>query len=405
MVKTSEWMKRYNNDGFSLVELIVVVCVLAIAAIPLMKSMGMASRVNAKAQSIQNATSLGESVMEQMKSTPVAELPSLTDWTFEDKGSYYLLTRKGAKAFSVTQGEKFDVSVKIDKESYSGNVTPVAKKANNVKSANTIKLPVISEIDTMSQAVLSSQKELNRFDTEAVSYFNQKIKDYPAHKATVTSKVVDIVKNSLSEDYGVTVKATVTYMDDAKDKDGNPAPNKYVRDLYTGTFVKQDSDFDSNIYIFYTAGIISDGDGDNRNIWETININDTDDYSAFADAKIPNACHKIIFIRQDKNDCTGPTITFNKAPDEVDPNKEFKYSNVSSLGDEGCKNYGNIRLITNLDNTNITKEGHIYGEDSKTRVYDITIELYKTGESAPITSLHSTKTASDTPTPTPTPTP
>ncbi len=382
-------------------ELIVVVSILAIAAIPLIKSMGLASRTNAKAQSLQNATSIGESVMEQMKATPVDKLSSLPDWAFADKGTYYELKRTETNAFTVTQGEKFDVIVKIDKASYSGNVTPVATKTDNVRSANTLKLPTIADIDSKSQAVLSSQKDLNKYDNEALSYFNQKIADYPTHKARIYSKTIDIEKSRLGSLYGVSVKVTVTYEDDH-----TPAHNKYVRDLYTGTFVKEDKPLDSNIYIFYTVGKIKDADAAThqtlaeRELRETINIKDTGDYSTFSDTTVSNASHKVVFIRQDKSDTVGPTITFNGN----DPEDTFTFSGLSSLDADGHKNYGDIRLITNLDKTDITKEGHIYSEKSKTRVYDITVDIYKSGETEILTSLNSTRTASDTPTPTPTPT-
>ncbi len=406
MLQSTADSRKKNNAGFSLVELIVVVSILAIAAVPLIKSLGLASRTNAKAQSLQNATSIGEAVMEQMKATPVDKLSSLPDWTFSDKGTYYELKRDNATAFTVTQGEKFDVVVKIDKAAYSGNVTPVANKADNVKSANTLKLPTIADIDSKSQAVLSSQKELNKYDNEALSYFNQKIADYPTHKARINSKTIDIEKSRLGSLYGVNVKVTITYEDDHEDEHGNPAPNKYVRDLYTGTFVKEDKPLDSNIYIFYTVGKIKDADATThevlaeRELRETINITVTGDYSTFSDTTVPKASHKVIFIRQDKSDTVGPTITFNGS----DPEDTFTFSGISGLDEDGHKDYGDIRLITNLDKSDITKEGHIYSEDSRTRVYDITVDIYKTGESEILTSLNSTRTASDTPTPTPTPT-
>ena len=212
MVRAQVTRKLNNDKGFSLVEFIIVVSILAIAAVPLMKSMGLVAKTNAKAQSIQNATSLGESIMEEMKSTPIDTLRADTDWTFTDNTSNYVLTRSGVTA---TQGEKFDVKVTIDKASYSGNTTPVANKADNVKSANTLLLPRIEEIDTLSQAVLSSEKELNKYDTEAKNYFNQKRAKYPTETATITSKTIDIVKKDVAYPTGVTVKATVTYIDDA----------------------------------------------------------------------------------------------------------------------------------------------------------------------------------------------
>lgn len=160
--------EKPNTDrGFSLVELIVVVSILAIAAVPLMKSLNMASKTNAKAQSIQNATSLGEKIMEEMKSTSIADLkkkygpaPGTNQLTENSNG--YVINLPGINA---TQGEKFDVKVTIDRSNYSGdtvfdkNDSSTARKAN-VKSANSVKLPSIASIDTMSQAVLTRKRSL-----------------------------------------------------------------------------------------------------------------------------------------------------------------------------------------------------------------------------------------------------
>ncbi|MBQ6318411.1 MAG: prepilin-type N-terminal cleavage/methylation domain-containing protein [Lachnospiraceae bacterium] len=390
MVRAQVTRKLNNDKGFSLVELIIVVSILAIAAVPLMKSMGMAAKTNAKAQSIQNATSLGESIMEEMKSTPIDTLRADTDWTFTDNTSNYVLTRSGVTA---TQGEKFDVKVTIDKASYSGNTTPVANKADNVKSANTLLLPRIDEIDTLSQAVLSSEKELNKYDTEAKNYFNQKRAKYPTETATITSKTIDIVKKDVAYPTGVTVKATVTYIDDAS--------NKYVRELYTGSFVPVLKDgsttdykpLDSNIYIFYKRN--SDTTIIPADLVETINITDGSLYKNTL-APEDKDSHRIYFIRQDKNDTTGPKIVIN--------GNSFTYATMSGiLDDNGKKDFGDVRFVTNLDRDNVSNDGHIYTEDARTRVYEITVELSKGSEV--YSTLNSTVSASDTPTPTPTPTP
>ncbi len=385
--------KKNSNSGFSLVELIIVVSILAIAAVPLMKSLGMASKTNAKAQSIQNATSLGESIMEEMKSTPIDVIMSDHGASFDASG-IMTFTLNGQTA---TQGETFDVTVTIDKSKYSGSDTfddagtGDAKKAN-VGSANTIKIPKIEDIDSQSQAVLS-KKELNKYDVEALNYFNQKLPNYdpaatPPIIATIASKTINIEKRNISgSDYGVTVKATVTYTDGA----GNP----YVRDLYTGTFVQQVRDgstekkrLDSNIFIFYTMGSAPTV----GNIRETFIIDDQSNVTTFEayDATRPTDCHKVYFIRQDVHDTTGPlgisfagsseTFDFTKAGDLTGGRKMYTTS------------YGTVELITNLTSS-LVSSGHIYEDEARTRVYDIKVKIYKGSDL--VTTLNSTITASD----------
>ncbi|MBR4574097.1 MAG: type II secretion system protein [Lachnospiraceae bacterium] len=386
--------KPNKDAGFSIVELIVVVSILAIASVPLMKSMSMSTKVNAKAQSIQNATSLGEKVMEEMKSLSMAEIrkkygPTGTN-QLTDNGTNIVIN---LGEMTATQGETFATVVTIDKASYSGLVTPGADKKTNVASANTLRIPTIEEIDTLSQAVLTSSNEFNKYDIEAQNFFNQKLANYPTDTATITSKVIDIKKGKVTGAYpGVTVSATVTYKDDA-----TPA-NTYVRDLYSGSFIPLLKDgstdqykrLDSNIYIFYKKSSSIPA-----SVTETINITDEADY-VNPDAPEDKDSHRVYFIRQDKNDTAGPVLNLNGT--------QFKYSDIATLDADGYRDFdgGKIRLVTNLNKGDITKEGHIYKEEARTRVYEITVKLSKGGEV--YSELNSTKSASDTPTPTPTPT-
>ena len=396
---------KKNNAGFSLVELIIVVSILAIAAVPLMKSMSMSTKVNAKAQSIQNATSLGESVMEQMKSTPVDKLKTLSDWDVSDDGTTIVMESKSA--MQATQGEAFDVTVTIDRGTYSGGleVLSTTDKKANVSSANTVKLPKIEDIDTLSQAVLTP-KELNKYDTEAQSFFNEKKKEYDpesdssraATKATIKSKTIEIVKKDVVYPEGlaakdkppaVTVTATVTYTDDA-----TPTAHKYIKELYTGSFTALEKDgttegetdihksLDSNIYIFYkksdkTDIIPSD-------LTETIRITDNSNYIN-PDDPASKDTHRVYYIRQDGLDWVGPKLEIN--------GNTFTYDNVDSLASDGTIELGKTQLVTNLVKGNKSSEGHIYKEEARTRVYEITVKLYKNSEL--VTTLNSTVNASD----------
>ncbi len=381
--------KTNKDAGFSLVELIIVVSILAIAAIPLMRSMALASRTNAKAQSIQNATSLAESVMEEIKATPVDTLKSVYGDDFNASGIYEIKMDGGdGKGINATQGEKFIATVTIDRAKYSDD-SDLTTESGKVKGANKLKLPAIEEIDTLSQAVLSA-KELNKYDKDALSYFNEKIADWEhSPDATIASKTIDIIKDStgMGTDNGVNVKASVTYIDNAG--------NKYVRDLYSGTFIagknedNSNKTLDSNIYIFYKQGDLA----------ETINIKDSS--TPVIEVGKPTDSHKVYFVRQDSS--SGPVaINFSGTAGTG----SFSYSNISDLVD-GDKKYGNVELITNLG-TSLVAKGHIYKEESRTKLYYVTVVLTKPGDPTVYATLSSTVSASDrieTPTPTPTPVP
>lgn len=384
----TEGMIKQNSDkGFSLVELIIVVSILAIAAIPLMRSMSMASRTNAKAQSIQNATSLAESIMEEMKSTPIDTLKSTYGTDFSASG-VMTIEMKGAgnKGITATQGEKFFATVVIRTDTYA---TPVpggsTSKADKVKAANVLKLPLIEDIDTNTQAVLTSSREFNRFDSDALNYFNQKIDNYPTRKAEITSKTININKtSSIVAGYdAITVKASVSY--EGKITGGTAFSESYVKELYTGTFtpeLKEGSTtehlpLDSNIYIFYQKGpTIPAG------VTESIVVDDASTYSVVGS---PTDSHRIYFVRQKPADVKGPAISIKRSGntylfkytkpagdmttldinDLVDGNKTFDISETNK-----------VEFITNLGDT-VSGTGHIYKQESRTRVYDITVVLTK----------------------------
>ena len=431
MLRSTEESRQYNNAGFSLVELIIVVAILAIAAIPLMKSMSMASRTNATAQSIQNATSLAERVMEDVKSSDIEALVA-ANGGFDDAGVCTYVIPVASP--TPVAGENFIVTVTIDKGAYSTEI-PIGStsRSDRVKAANVTKLPRIDEIDTLSQAVLSSEKEFNRYDDAAQSYFNEKKADYdpadPATAATVASKTVDIVKSNVTGAYtGVTVKATVTY----EDTEGN----QFVRDLYTGSFVQNPGGFmDSDIYIFYKMGSIA----------ETFKIKDTSTYlngdPANTDPYKYKDSHKVYFIRQDPSDTVGPTMEFFDAGDDPDDDsddsyKTFTYATMtlapSPTGtptpvptypaptptegefENGEARFANIYLVTNLGNqptyalpltgtpTGMPagfEPGHVYKEEARTRVYDVTVVLTKPASDDPsgreYARINSTVTASN----------
>ena len=376
---TATDVKKQNSDkGFSLVELIIVVSILAIAAIPLMRSMAMATRVNAKAQSMQNATSLAESIMEEVKSTPIDTLKSTYGTDFSD--GVMTITKSDVTA---TQGEKFNATITIDTNEYSGITgTPIPTSSpnyrnTNVGSANTVLLPQIEDIDTLSQAVLTSTKEFNRFDEEALSYFNQKLENYPTELATIKEKTINITKGDVesldgSTPNGFTVKANVTY----KDNSGN----EFYRDLYTGTFVQESGKtIDSNIYIFYKKGITTT---------EQVEINISDE-SNYSNPSEKSESHRIYFIRQD-SDSTGPKVNIERKSESF----TFKYNNSEGVYKTWKEDHASdIELVTNIVEGHSGDKGYIYQDMSRNRVYKITVELKKGSDV--YATLTSTSTASD----------
>ena len=396
--------RMHDDRGFSLVELIVCIAILAIAAIPLYQSMSLSARTNAKAQSKQNATSLAEKVMEEIKSTSVEDLivrydtdpagiplgvtesdyydaeksdadrrdiakdvaddNSLTEvFLSGDTGTpvegvlkepFYVLYKEGV--YAAQSGETFDVLATLRTSTYMG-----AEGSTDASDANSRTLPRIDEIDAMSQAVISAD-EFERYDKAALDYFQEA----GAHRDTsrkISHKdiIIDKYKTYDSEGNGqVNVICRVVYtciLPTPTGVPGEPTPTPpppitYTRDVFSGTFgeVKRvlggstastvTLPLSSNIYLFYKNPPTSYG------YTASIQVHDYSDIGT----------HKVYLILQD-------------------PGAAFTLSNTTV---------------------------EIYNRSSET--YPLLV-ITPTATPTPTDTPTATPTPTDTPTPTPTPTP
>lgn len=71
-------MKTKANQGFSLVEVIIAIAILAIVALPLFSSFAQSAKTNAKAREIMNATNLAQNIVEEIKADGVIAYSGLT---------------------------------------------------------------------------------------------------------------------------------------------------------------------------------------------------------------------------------------------------------------------------------------------------------------------------------------
>lgn len=74
MDRTERKDKTGKNAGFSLVEILVAVVILAIIVVPLLHGFISSARTNAKAREVIQATTAGQNVMEELKNIPLKKL-------------------------------------------------------------------------------------------------------------------------------------------------------------------------------------------------------------------------------------------------------------------------------------------------------------------------------------------
>ena len=288
-----------SDSGFSLVELIICVAILAVATIPLMSAFSTSGSIIGKAQSLQNATSVAEAVMEEIKGSTIEQIRSNTTdyasviespavYTYDSfdalttsakisygsskvgskKGvliqqndtPFYVFFKPDAKSNAEAEsanGEKFDVVATIDAtKNYSGLVGETAADANSIE------LPVIERIDKGKHAVIS--KEINRLDLSAVETWKNNYRDI--HHLKLDDPVSYFDSLSLTKEVIINI--------DGKDAESDPVKQAdvdcYVRyydslktsydldpchiseKVYSGTFT---GSTDSRVYVFYRTAV------------------------------------------------------------------------------------------------------------------------------------------------------
>ena len=72
-VRRKQRKRKVNNAGFSLVELLVSMVILAIIVVPLLNSFLTAARTNAKAKRVLEATTAGQNLVERIKAQSVED--------------------------------------------------------------------------------------------------------------------------------------------------------------------------------------------------------------------------------------------------------------------------------------------------------------------------------------------
>ncbi len=282
-----------NNRGFSLVELVLCIAIVAIATIPLMNAFSTSGIVIGKAQSVQNATSAAESVMEEVKGSTVNQLKDNPDYKYatdsltysafmsmtdEEKVDYGATKAAGSKCALIkesdgfyviyrsgieTGGESFNAITTLDADgiySVTPTVTPTPgeiSKVSDASDANSIKLPVIEKIDKGNHAVLS--KEINRFDASAAETWRNNYRDanHLARDASVSSltkikkevliTIDDPITSSDSADHKANIECEVRYYDGSKSQ-YSLDPFAFSEKVYSGSFL---GSLDTRAYVFY----------------------------------------------------------------------------------------------------------------------------------------------------------
>ena len=397
-----------DNLGVSIVEVLVAVAILAIVFVPLLKTFTQASTINARAQKLQNVTSLAEGVMEDVKGKSIQELHDLA--VDDPKVSFLPLDKDGTltkgnlnnvppytvtyENVTATQGITYDAVVTIATENYK-NKTKDADDIGDVSDANIRELPQINKVDSNKNAVLSW--ELNKYDNKALE--NLAVENF-APKNSVTDPDIATLKESYkdtaekyinieikedSETSSTKVSCEVEY------KTGKNASDKSLKYLvYTGYFVEPlaSESAGPNIYLFYTlTEKVKDGAGYISEPIKKENIKIED--------KTTGKKHNVYFIVQDGinklSTYNGSEVTINVSgsgysetisydKNSIIPSAITLLAGASTTDDES----DDVYFFTNLE------DKKLFTSKSKDRIYYVTVEIKEHGKSEVLGTYTST---------------
>ena len=178
-MKVHQKKLKKNNKGFSLIELIIAVTILAIIVVPLSRSFITAANTNSKAKRVMEATTLGQNFFESMKSEGVEKLveklfgPSYEVSSLEDKNGkkYFVYERilsesdasldASIKSFLSANGRKYDMKVKLNPTPYvySSGMDPITDSELKASSFyNSIPMAQLASLNEENSAFLVMDK-------------------------------------------------------------------------------------------------------------------------------------------------------------------------------------------------------------------------------------------------------
>ena len=381
-----------DNSGLSIVEVLVAVAILAIVFVPLLKTFTQASTINARAQKLQNVTSLAEGVMEDVKGKSIQELHDLAveraDVSFlpldEDgtltKGNLnnvppYTVTYENVTA---TQGITYDAVVTIATENYK-NKDKGADDIGDVSDANIRELPQINKVDSNKNAVLSW--ELNKYDNKALVNLAAENSVSGSDIATLKDSYKDTAEKYINIEIKEDTDTSSTKVSCEVEYKTGTASGKSLKYLvYTGYFVEPliSEPAGPDIYLFYTlTEKVKDGAGYISEPIKKENIKIED--------KTTGKKHNVYFIVQDGinelSTINGSEVTINVSgsgysetisydKNSIIPSAITLLAGASTPDDES----DDVFFFTNLE------DKKLFTSKSKDRIYYVTVEIKEHGK-------------------------
>lgn len=372
--------RERNNKGFTLVELLVAITVLAIIVVPFMQGFVTAARTNMKAKKLQNATMIATNAMEKIKANSFEDFEFIRE---ADGKSYYMI--KGVQA----EGHTFDTLITLDTNEY---VDPYTEGYNEMK------VPIISTPDVLTDAFYIQANDLdNEYGEKFLVQFNsttnamtvKELFDGNYNNDEVGRQIViDVEKSGAVTQVYITY--TYTYYAKVNGTVTAMGTKGFERELMYDNAEGQTNEL-SSVYLFYKPlyGSKLSNAIDKIKINNVYNIplniyivkqrQTTVDSVAMSTKEAEYYCE--VEIQDDSkvnvgsNERSCMTIRTNLGAnlyrEDIELNNQYiiRYSTNAALAPTYSANNKRVLGVTGLN-----------GEEQKERIYAVTISVYEEGE-------------------------
>lgn len=133
--------RQLNNQGFSLLEVLIAIIILCIVSIPLLRAFVTAAKTNARSKITLKATSVAEDLMEDFKNRSLEELEAKYGAVYDETTGIYTFQVTDQTKFSQKLPDGYYVTLKLDPSKYS--------------NANALNLSEFSTISSSDSAVFT----------------------------------------------------------------------------------------------------------------------------------------------------------------------------------------------------------------------------------------------------------
>lgn len=337
-----KFYKRLDGDnrGFTLIELIVTVIILALVTAPFLSSFVSAGKTNVKAKREQKAAELGEYITEQFKASSIDTL----------KTTYTLGDKKNALGDLV--GYETTISNTNLPNGYSDRYSAKVTLVKSASAVNTDVTPVIENIQKETCAMFINNITIH--DSENTSAYSRKCVIDITYDASATKKYV--------------VSLSMSYLDST----GNLLKN------YNNMAIAKYENLNS-IYLLYLPMQNTD----------KIEVN-----NHLTPSQMKNAAGNIVKLNLYivNQDATNPMISHTVSADKIFINEikdDGTYNNTSLNGIKNGTNSINNEII--YTNTVVNDSTKLVKTESVATLYDMTVEVSYAGTKiATFTSSKST---------------